>query len=87
MEFLFSRNRLNMAVSRAKCLTILVASPKLLDIRCRTVEQMRLANALCALVERADEPRWRRWTTGGHRCFPSDAACATIVEEVIQEQQ
>jgi hypothetical protein len=30
-----------------------VASPKLLEIRCRTVEQMRLANALCALVERA----------------------------------
>jgi uncharacterized protein len=38
------------------CLPILVASPKLLDIRCRTVEQMRLANALCALVEYA-EPR------------------------------
>ena len=54
MEFLFSRNRLNVAVSRAKCLAILVASPKLLDIRCRTVEQMRLANALCALVERAE---------------------------------
>jgi uncharacterized protein len=53
MEFLFSRNRLNVAVSRAKCLAILVASPKLLDIRCRTVEQMRLANALCALVESA----------------------------------
>jgi superfamily I DNA and/or RNA helicase len=53
MEFLFSRNRLNVAVSRAKCLAILVASPKLLDIRCRTVEQMRLANALCLLVERS----------------------------------
>jgi uncharacterized protein len=53
MEFLFSRNRLNVAVSRAKCLAILVASPKLLDIRCRTVDQMRLANALCFLVERA----------------------------------
>ena len=53
MEFLFSRNRLNVAVSRAKCLAILVASPTLLDIRCRTVEQMRLANALCAFVEMA----------------------------------
>ncbi len=51
LEFLFSRNRLNVAVSRAKCLAIVVASPKLLDIRCRTVEQMRMANALCALVE------------------------------------
>jgi uncharacterized protein len=53
MEFLFSRNRLNVAVSRARCLAILVASPTLLDIRCRTVEQMRLANALCAFVEMA----------------------------------
>jgi hypothetical protein len=42
------------AVSRAKCLAILVASPKLLDIRCRTVEQMRLANALCMFVEYAE---------------------------------
>jgi predicted RecB family nuclease len=53
IEFLFSHNRLNVAVSRARCLAILVASPKLLDIRCRTVEQMRLANALCRFVEGA----------------------------------
>ena len=56
MEVLVSRNRLNVAVSCAKCLAILVASPKLLDIRGRTVEQMRLANALCALVEYAEQP-------------------------------
>jgi predicted RecB family nuclease len=54
IEFLFSHNRLNVAISRARCLAILVASPKLLDIRCRTVEQMRLANALCRFVEQAD---------------------------------
>ena len=54
MEFLFSRNRLNVAVSRARCLAILVASPKLLDIRCRNVDQMRLANALCLFVEQAE---------------------------------
>ena len=54
VEFLYSRNRLNVAVSRAKCLAVLVCSPKLLTIRCRTVEQMRLVNALCLLVELAD---------------------------------
>jgi hypothetical protein len=54
IEFLFSHNRLNVAVSRARCLAILVTNPKLLDIRCRTVEQMRLANALCRFVEQAD---------------------------------
>src|SRR5215207_7460916 len=54
IEFLFSHNRLNVAISRARCLAILVASPKLLDIRCRTVEQMRLANALCRFVEQSE---------------------------------
>jgi uncharacterized protein len=53
LDFLFSRNRLNVAISRAKCLAYLVASPRLLDASCRTVEQMRLANALCELVEQA----------------------------------
>ncbi|HEX6701507.1 MAG TPA: TM0106 family RecB-like putative nuclease [Gaiellaceae bacterium] len=61
MEFLFSRNRLNVAISRAKCLAYLVATPRLLEIECRTVEQMRLANALCRLVEVAEEqPRAMR---------------------------
>jgi len=29
------------------------ASPKLLEIRCRTIEDMRLVNALCRFVELA----------------------------------
>ena len=54
LDFLFSRNRLNVAISRAQCLAILVASPRLLDVECRTVEQMKLVNALCRFVEMAD---------------------------------
>jgi hypothetical protein len=53
VEFLYSRNRLNVAVSRAQCLAVLVASPELLTISCRTIEQMRLVNALCLLDEMA----------------------------------
>jgi uncharacterized protein len=53
LEFLFSRNRLNVAISRAQSLAVLVASPKLLEIRCRTIEQMRMVNALCRFVEEA----------------------------------
>jgi uncharacterized protein len=53
MEFLFSLNRLNVAVSRAQGLAVLVCSPRLLEVRCRTPEQMRLANALCRFVEMA----------------------------------
>jgi predicted RecB family nuclease len=54
IHFLFSRNRLNVAISRARCLAVLVASPDLLYTQCPTVEQMRLVNALCRLVEVAE---------------------------------
>ena len=47
MAFLFSKNRLNVAISRARCLALVVASPKLLEVRCSTPEQMALANTLC----------------------------------------
>jgi superfamily I DNA and/or RNA helicase len=53
LEFLFSRNRLNVAISRAQSLAVLVASPKLLEIRCNTIEQTRMVNALCRFVEEA----------------------------------
>ena len=54
-EFLFSLNRLNVAVSRAQALAVLVCSPTLLAPRCRTPRQILLVNALCRLVERARE--------------------------------
>jgi len=54
LEFLFSRNRLNVAVSRAMCLAFVVASPRLLESRARTIEQMRLINALCRFVDLAE---------------------------------
>ena len=53
LEFLFSRDRLNVAVSRAMCLACIVASPRLLGSRVRTIEQMRLINALCRFTEMA----------------------------------
>ena len=56
MEFLYSLNRLNVATSRARCLALVVASPGLLKVRCRTPRQMRLANAVARLVEVATDP-------------------------------
>jgi predicted RecB family nuclease len=49
--FLFSRNRLNVAISRAQSLAYLVCSPRLLDTRATNVEDMRLVNTLCRLAE------------------------------------
>jgi uncharacterized protein len=47
MDFLFSRKRLNVALSRARSLAILIANPRLLETACNTVEQMGLINTLC----------------------------------------
>ncbi len=53
MEFLYSKNRLNVALSRARSLALLVANPRLMAIKCRTVEQMELVNTLCWVHEYA----------------------------------
>ncbi len=55
LDFLLSRNRLNVAISRAQCLAYLVCSPRLLEVDCRTIPHMRLSNALCRFVEVAEE--------------------------------
>ena len=55
MAFLFEKNRFNVAISRAQCLTVLVCSPRLLQIHCTSPEQMALANLLCAYAESAQE--------------------------------
>ena len=47
IEFLYDKNRLNVAISRAKCLAVVAASPALLHIKCNTPEQMELVNTLC----------------------------------------
>ncbi len=47
IEFLYSRNRLNVAISRAQCLAVVVASPRLLEAVCNRIEQMKLVNTLC----------------------------------------
>ncbi len=53
MSFLFSRNRLNVALSRAQALAVVVCSPDLLHARCSTVEDMRLVNLLCRVHDEA----------------------------------
>ena len=53
-EFLFSRNRLNVAVSRARCLAFLVCTDELLNARARSIEEMRLIATLNAFVEYAE---------------------------------
>jgi len=51
MEFLYSANRFNVAISRAKCKAILIASPRVFEVDCRTPRQIKLANAFCRYLE------------------------------------
>jgi len=53
MEFLYSLNRLNVATSRDKCVSILVGSPQIFEAECRTPRQIQLANAFCRYLEMA----------------------------------
>jgi predicted RecB family nuclease len=53
MNFLYSLNRLNVATSRARALSILVCSPALFEPECRTPAQMKMANAFCRYLEMA----------------------------------
>jgi uncharacterized protein len=55
LNFLYSRNRMNVAISRARCLAVVVASPKLLEARCNSIEQMKLVNTLCFVRAYAGE--------------------------------
>jgi predicted RecB family nuclease len=53
MEFLYSLNRLNVAVSRALCVAVIVASPALFQVECKTPRHIELANAFCRYLEMA----------------------------------
>jgi uncharacterized protein len=55
MEFLFDKNRLNVAISRAQILAVIVASPKLERTRCTRLEQMRRINLFCHAVHDGSE--------------------------------
>lgn len=51
MEFLYSLNRLNVAVSRARCIAVIVANPALFRVQCKYPRQIELANAFCRYLE------------------------------------
>ena len=50
-DFLFSKNRLNVAVSRARAIVYLVCTEDLLNTRAGDLESMKVTSTLCAFVE------------------------------------
>ena len=57
VDFFYSKNRLNVAISRARTLAVVMANPKLLELDANSVEHLRLVNTLAWLVARAGEAR------------------------------
>ena len=47
LEFLLSKNRMNVAISRAQTLAIVVGSPNLASTACTNLEQLELVNLFC----------------------------------------
>ena len=50
-EFFFSRNRLNVAISRAQCVAVILFNPKLLLANCQKINEVRLINNFCKLLK------------------------------------
>ena len=53
LDFLFDRNRFNVAISRARALPIVLCSDLLVDARARNLDDMRLLSLFCRYVELA----------------------------------
>lgn len=53
MDFLYSPNRLNVAVSRARCIFIMVSNASIFEPDCKSPAQIKLANPFCRFVELA----------------------------------
>ena len=67
--FVFSLNRLNVATSRAQAVVIVVGSPRLLELECRSPRQMQLANAFCRYAEIAQVVEMPSHTRGSGSPF------------------
>lgn len=56
--FLYSRNRLNVAVSRGRCLAMVVGSEGLMEVGCSTVGEVALVNLLCRMGSIGHDRSW-----------------------------
>ena len=51
VDFFFSRNRLNVAISRSQCLSIVIINKKILEIACKKIKHIHLVNTFMKLIE------------------------------------
>ena len=52
LSFLLDRNRINVAISRAQCLAVVVGDPRIADTEASSIQEMASINLYCRLVGR-----------------------------------
>lgn len=50
LKFILDRNRMNVAISRAQCMTVVVADPRIAGASASSLEEMKLINMFCKLT-------------------------------------
>jgi len=56
VDFFYSKNRLNVAISRARTLALVLANPRLLELDAKTVDHLKLVNTLAWVAEEGSSP-------------------------------
>ena len=51
LEFILDQNRLNVALSRARILAVVVGDPRIASTPCHTIDSMRRVNLYCRLCQ------------------------------------
>lgn len=51
LAFILDRNRINVAISRAQCLAVIVADPRIATATAGSLDEMELVNLFCKLVD------------------------------------
>ena len=76
-DFFYSKNRLNVAISRARILSVLVMNRRLIDLNAKSVDELKLLNTLAWADRRANENQGSTTTTDTLSWPPADKAAST----------
>ena len=76
-EFFYSKNRLNVAISRARILSMLVMNRRLIDLNAKSVDELKLLNTLAWADRRANSDQGSTTTTETLSWPPAAKAAST----------